>query len=164
MERQRDLREREMVTIADILHPSDITLDVPAAREQEAIFQIASLLKEDDRVADWNAFYAALSSKNPCIAAGAGFEISIPHARTDTVKSMVMSVGRSETGVATAGDEPNTRYIFVTGIPGAFATDYLRVIGAIARVFKNEAAEKQLRATRDPAEFLEILSSREMAL
>jgi len=132
-------------------------------REEEAIFHVASLLKDDRRVNDWNVFYASLNSKNSRIAEEPGFEICIPHARTSAVKEMVMSVGRSMPASSPVGATAKTQYIFVIGLPAALAADYLRVIGAIARVFKDARVEAQLRSAAQPEEFLAILASGEMS-
>lgn len=153
-----------MITISDILTPRQIELDLKPATQQEAIFHTASLLKEDDRVLDWNAFYNALTSKNPCVAAGEDFEICIPHARTQAVSSMVMSVGRSAAGISFPGSKSKIHYIFVIGVPAALAADYLRIIGALARVFKDTAAEKSLHDATNAGVFLEILTATEMKL
>lgn len=161
-----------MLTIAAILQPERILLDIPAgARDEEAIFHIASMLKEDPAVADWNTFYAALKSKQPCVAAGSGFEICIPHSRTSAVTGMVMSAARCHAAPAPAAGHggrhpvpPFIRYLFVIGVPVTLASEYLRIIGAIARIFKNETTEAQLRAAPTPASFLAILTSQEMTL
>jgi mannitol/fructose-specific phosphotransferase system IIA component (Ntr-type) len=153
-----------MITIADILHPRDIDLDLKSTNQEEAINHVASLLREDDRVTDWNAFYKGLGSKQPCVAAAGGTEICIPHTRTDSVTGMVMSVGRSSRGIEVKGADSPVHYVFVIGVPVALAADYLRIIGALARIFKDPAAKDALRKTSAPGEFLQLLASAEMKL
>ncbi len=153
-----------MITIGDILRKRHIDLDLKPTSQEEAIFQVASLLKEDERVLDWNKFYDGLKSKNPCVAAGSEFEICIPHARTDAVSSMIMSIGRSADGIKFPNSKDRIHYIFVIGVPIALAADYLRIIGALARIFKDVGAESSLRLAASAADFLEILTEREMKL
>src|SRR5215210_669109 len=151
-------RRRDLITIGDILRPRHIDLALTAASPEEAIFSVASLLKENEHVTDWNAFYRGLTSRNPCIAGGGEFELCIPHARTSAVDAMVMSVGRSDMGIAFANTTAKIHYIFVIGVPGTLAADYLRIIGALARIFKNSQAERALREAVDPEEFLATLT------
>lgn len=154
-----------MITIGDILHPRQIDLHLEAPTQEEAIFHVASLLKDDERIKDWTGFYNGLKSGNPCVAAGAEFQICIPHVRTNAVSTMVMAVGRSLEGVPVSkkkGDK--THYIFVAGVPTALAADYLRIIGALARVFSDRAAELQLRKAERPEDFLALLAAHEMKL
>lgn len=153
-----------MITTADIIRPAHINLEVKAASDEEAVFQVASLLKEDERVADWNQFYSNLTSRDSSLASGMDFEIRIPHARTGAVKGMVMSIGRYMSVASPELAKGKVHYIFVIGVPAALAGDYLRVIGAIARVLKDHKTEQQLRIATEPAEFLAILSSGEMSL
>lgn len=151
-----------MTTISDILEPEHIDLDLKMTNQHEAINHVASLLKEDERVTDWNAFYQGLLSRQPCLAGAGGTDICIPHARTDGVSGMVMSAGRSEAGIIVPDAEWPVRFIFVIGVPVALAADYLRIIGALTRIFKAAQNRDRLRQARQPAEFLELLAAAEM--
>jgi PTS system fructose-specific IIC component len=153
-----------MITIADILHTEQIDLDLKMTNQEEAINHVASLLKEDERVTDWNAFYRGLLTKQPCLAASGGSEICIPHTRTDSVTGMVMSAGRSRFGIIVPGVEWPVHFIFVIGVPVALASDYLRIIGAMTRIFRDTPAKDRLRYTQTPEEFLQLLASAEMKL
>jgi mannitol/fructose-specific phosphotransferase system IIA component (Ntr-type) len=153
-----------MTTIADILHPQDIDLELKTANQEEAINHVASLLKEDERIIDWNAFYKGLRSAEPCVAAAGGTEICIPHTRTDSVTGMVMSAGRAPKGIPVKGTDVPVHFVFVIGVPLALAADYLRIIGALARIFKDPAAKRALRQAPAAAEFLHLLASAEMKL
>lgn len=146
-----------MLTIADVLKPTQIDLDVKATNPEEAVFQVADLLQGDDRVLDRTKFYDALKAKTACVAEGDGFQVWIPHARTQWVSTMVMSVG-----VSRGADCIN--YIFVIGVPVPLAADYLRIIGALARIFRASGSEKALREIKTPDEFLAVLCSKEMNL
>jgi len=153
-----------MITIADILHPQDIDLELKSTNQEEAINHAASLLKEDERVTDWNEFYKGLGAKQPCVAAAGGTEICIPHVRTNSVTSMVMSVGRSLKGIAVKGADIPVHFVFVIGVPIALAADYLRIIGALARIFKDPAVKDKLRQAATAEEFLQLLATAEMKL
>ena len=129
-----------MITISDILHTDQIDLDLKMINQEEAIHHVASMLREDDRVKDWNVFYQGLSSTQPCLAAAGGTEICIPHTRTESVSNMVMSAGRSKAGIAVPGVEWPVHFIFVIGVPKELAADYLRIIGAMTRIFRDQTA------------------------
>ena len=153
-----------MITIGDVLRPEQIDLDLPEVNEEEAIFRVASMLKETRHVTDWNAFYSGLTSRAACVSAGKEFEICIPHARTSAVDTMVMSAGRSDGGIVFPRVKAKIHYIFVIGVPSALAADYLRIIGALARIFRNPVSEKALRNAPDAGSFLQILTQGEVAL
>ena len=153
-----------MLTIPDILNPRHVLLDLQAATGDEAVQKVASLLRQDERVRDWIGFYNSLKDLPHCIDATDDFEICIPHTRTDCVNTMVMSVGRSQAGVAFSKAGKPVRYIFCIGLPKEMASEDLRIIGAIARFFKDPAMIRRLDEASSATEFISILSEKEMAL
>jgi len=153
-----------MLTIPDILNPRHVALNLQAATGDEAIQQVASLLRQDERVRDWTGFYNTLKDRALCVETSANFQICIPHTRTDCVQNMVMSVGRSLEGVKFAGVTAPVRYIFCIGLPQEMAAEYLRIIGSIARFFKDPSIIARLDVSASPQEFIAILGEKEMAL
>jgi PTS system fructose-specific IIC component len=153
-----------MITIADILKPGNIELELKMTNQEEAVNHIASLLKEDERVKDWGGFYKGLSSNQPCLAAASGSDLCIPHTRTDTVTGMVMGAGRSKAGIVVPGGVRPVHFIFVIGVPVAMAADYLRIIGALTRVFRDEGMRAGMMEARTAEEFLKMLGAAEMKL
>ena len=154
-----------MITLADLLPATHVTLEVTATTPREAIDEVAALVKNDPGVDDWNALLAGVHAVAPCLPEiEGGFAICIPHTRGECVSSMVISVGRSAAGVAFPGVELPVRYVFCIAVPRALAADYLRIVGLLARVFKDPAAESELRAAATPADFIALLSRREAKL
>jgi mannitol/fructose-specific phosphotransferase system IIA component (Ntr-type) len=149
-------RRGDVITLRDILRVEHVDLGLGAMAQASAVQQVLGLLRGDERVVDWGRLTAAISAKATVAAEGAGFEICIPHARTDAVNAMVMGVGRCESVPG------KTTYLFVIGVPVALAADYLRIIGALARTFRDGVTEGKLRATDDAAEFVRLLADREM--
>ena len=150
-----------MITITDILLPGHIELDLQQTNHDEAILHVANLLKDDQRVADWPAFYEGLTARPPTFAQAGDFEICIPHARTNSVTSMIMGIGRSLEGIEIPGHAMKMRYIVVVGVPVACAAEYLRIVGALARIFKDPRSEAHLFTAKQPKTFLEILEEKD---
>ncbi|MCE9612007.1 MAG: PTS sugar transporter subunit IIA [Chthoniobacter sp.] len=154
-----------MITIADLLPAEHVLLDIAATTPQAAIDETAALMKSDPAVDDWAALLAGVQAVAPCLPEEAGgFSICIPHTRGECVSGMVMSVGRSAAGVVFPGVDLPVRYFFCIAVPRALAADYLRIVGLLARVFKNPADEAELRAAESPADFIALLSRREAKL
>ena len=154
-----------MITIGDLLHHDHILLDLRATQSKEAIDQVAALVKTNPAVLDWETLHKGVHASAPCLPEPAGgFALCIPHTRGECVNGMVMSVGRSETGIDFPGVELPVRYIFCIAVPRALAADYLRIVGLLARVFKDPQTEGALRAVQTEAEFIEVLTRREAKL
>ena len=56
------------------------------------------------------------------------------------------------------------RYLFCIALPPEMASDYLRIIGLLARIVKAPASEEQLRKAATPEEFVAILTRLEAKL
>lgn len=154
-----------MITIPDALGADHVLLDLRANTSDEAIAEVAGLLRDDPRVTDWAAFYKELRAHVPCRVADAGtFTICLPHARTEAVSELVMSAARVSAPIPFAGAKTPVRYVFCLGAPKALAADYLRVAGALMRILSDAGAEERLRLARTPQEFLDVLSATEMKL
>ena len=155
-----------MITIEDILHPKHIILELGQASPEELVYKVAMLLKSDPHVKDWQAFYEGLQARDSCIFEEPGTRLCIPHVRTNSVDMMVMAVGRSTIPPDASDPDslPATQYTFVIGVPIALASDYLRIIGALARIFKDKTAADRLQSATTAAAFLSVLVKKEMVL
>ena len=154
-----------MITIGDLLRPDHIALQTKAAEPKSAIEEVAALLKGAPAVLDWNALLKGVHASAPCLPEpGGGFALCIPHTRGECVSAMVMSVGRSEAGIVFPGVDLPVRYVFCIAVPRALAADYLRIVGLLARVFKDPVSESELRTVVTGTEFIELLSRREAKL
>ena len=152
-----------MITIGDILLSKHILLDLESRTQAKAIAKVAELLESDNRVKDWERLDAGLLPGSACMANGSGSGICIAHLRTDAVSAMIMGVGRSMVGIP-GDDGTRIRLVFVIGVPVALASDYLRIIGALARIFRSEKGETALLKAQTAEEFLETLCTLEMEM
>jgi len=153
-----------MIPISEILTPPHINLALAATSQAEGVDEVVSKLNGDPRVLDWGALKLAIDERNaPAISCGA-CGICIAHARTNAVQSLVMAAGRSSEGLASTSVTEQVRLIFVAGIPAAFHSEYLRVVGAIARLCSDKALLNKLLTVQEPEKFVELLSSAEAKL
>lgn len=153
-----------MITIGDILSPKHILLDLATDTKTKAISKVAEMLETDERMNDWERFYTSLIPGTSCMANDSGSGICIAHVRTDAVNGMIMAAGRSIDGVPFEENGMHVRLVFVIGVPVALASDYLRIIGALARIFRTEKGEAALLNAQTREEFLETLCTLEMEM
>jgi len=153
-----------MITIADILTPEHILLGLKAETRVRALSKVADLLEHDDQMRDWNQFYKGIMAGASCITNDNGSGICIAHVRSEAVGGMVMAAAQLPQGVPF--DEAGTlvHLIFVIGVPVALASDYLRIIGALARIFRTEKGSNALLGAATTQVFLERLCTLEMEM
>ena len=75
-----------------------------------------------------------------------------------------MSVGRSAGGIVFPKLTDPVRLVFVAGIPGAFTSEYLRIVGAIVRICRDRRQLDRLLTIKEPERFVSLLSSGEVKL
>jgi PTS system nitrogen regulatory IIA component len=154
-----------MITVGDLLHHGHVALQIRATNPTGAIDEIAALVKNNPAVLDWETLLKGVHASAPCLPEpSGGFALCIPHTRGECVSGMVMSAGRSETGIVFPGVAWPVRYLFCIAVPRALAADYLRIVGLLARVFKDRQTEETLRSAETASEFVELLTRREAKL
>jgi mannitol/fructose-specific phosphotransferase system IIA component (Ntr-type) len=137
-----------MNRIREILLPKQILLNVKATTREEAITQVGDSLKGDNRIIDWPGFSQSLGECERSSKVNVGLGLTIPHGRTDTVTSMVMAFGRLAEPIRRG---PATiRFVLVIGIPETMDADYLRLVGALMRSFRDGHLRKALETAKTP--------------
>ena len=153
-----------MTPIADVLQPDHVVLTLAAQDPASAIDEVLGRLEGDERVKNFAALReAVLTQPAPAIAEN-GCGICIAHGRTESVTSLVIAAGRSARGIVFSKLSEPVKLVFVAGIPAAFTSEYLRIVGAIVRMCRDRRQLNRLLTTKDPERFVALLSSGEVKL
>ncbi len=128
--------------ISSLLKPEQIKLELVQTKRCNAINEVAQLLQANPNVTNFAGFYEELLARERIESTCLGNEIAFPHARTDSLKGMVLAIGRSATGVWFENSGQSVKLIFVIGTPKRMVTDYLSVVGGLARLLKDPATRR----------------------
>jgi len=147
-----------MNLIAESLRSKDLRLALKATDHRDALEEVLSGFRSDARVRDWEKLRASLQTdsanetfrENPSA-------MFLHHSRTESVTGLILAVGRSKEGLSIAGREEKIHLIFVAAMPTAMNNDYLRILGAVARVCREPSSFQELLNAEDPAGFLSVL-------
>lgn len=124
----------------------------------DALEEILHPLRSDVRVRDWEKLRATLLSNpqndNFREVPGAMF---LHHGRTESVSELVLAVGRSTIGIAVPGLKEPIHLVFVAAIPAALNNEYLRILGAIARVCRDPQTLRDMLDLKNTSQFLHLL-------
>lgn len=153
-----------MTPIADVLQPDHVVLALEARDPVGAIEEVLRRLEDDERVKSFLALREAVLEQPAPVIAENGSGICIAHGRTESVTSLVMAAGRSAGGISFPKLREPVRLVFVAGIPGAFTSEYLRIVGAIVRFCRDRRQLDRLLSTKEPERFVALLSSGEVKL
>lgn len=114
----------------NLIEPGCVGLELVASSRDEAVGAAVDLLQGDRRIGGWDDFVAAVKAR-PIVDFGSG-DICLAHGRGGTIKGLAFAAARIRPGPGAPSGVP--RLVFVFGIPAAMAEEYLRSVGALARV------------------------------
>lgn len=153
-----------MTPIGDILQPEHVNLSLSAAGKLEAVEEVLSKLNGDPRVKDFEAFRKVVINRDAAAISENGWGICIAHGRTEMVSELIMAAGRSAAGISCRDVPDPVRLVFVAGIPSAFNSEYLRIVGAIARICRDKHQIDRLLAAKTAEQFISLLGAGEVKL
>lgn len=149
--------------IAALLKPEAINLNLQARHKTDALREVASLLAQGKRVANFETFFNEILEREHISNTALGHDVAIPHARTEQCREILIAVGRSAAGVDfESKSDPQVRLIFLIGTPKQMVTEYLSVVGNLARLLRQDSLREQLLAAADPGAFIKLLDAAEL--
>ncbi|RKY39790.1 MAG: hypothetical protein DRP76_03040 [Candidatus Omnitrophota bacterium] len=149
--------------VSPFLKEERIILELKAKTKEEAIKEVASLLKDASEIINLDDFLKEVFEREKIGSTGIGKGIAIPHARTDNVKKFVIAIGKSEKGIEfQAVDKRPVKIIFLMGTPKEEGLDeYLKILAHLMRLIDKEAFRSSLFSAKTAKEIIEIFKSAE---
>ncbi len=151
--------------ISDLIRKEYVSLQLTATSKNEAIHEVAQLAKGHPLLGDFQSFCRAIYERESTGTISIGYGVALPHARTEQVKDLLIVVGRLVEGITfDPTDEMPVRLIFLVGIPKKMATEYLRLVGTLARHLKMDSLRQKLLAANDPEALIQAFVENEASL
>ena len=145
------------ITISSLLRPELVELNLTAGSMDEAIRATAGLLAQRAEVLDFTRFCDELLMREKLCTTAIGNGVAFPHARSDSVREIVMAVGRSAAGVEFEDGAQRVHLLFVIGTPKERVREYLALVGQLARQLKSSTLCEDLLKAKSAEEFLSRL-------
>jgi fructose-specific phosphotransferase system IIA component len=144
--------EKPKMKILDYLREERMLLELKARTKDEAIRELATLLRDAEEIADFGAFLTDVFEREKLATTGIGNEAAIPHARSDAVNRFVIAFGRSREGVEFDSlDGKPVKLIFLMGTPKEKQLgDYLKVLAHLSRILRARSFRDSLLEASDP--------------
>lgn len=148
--------------VAMLLRPEAINLSLQARNKTDALREVATLLQKANCVSDFDAFFQEILERERVSNTALGHDVAIPHARTEQCTEILIAVGRSLEGIDfDAKDGQPVRLIFLIGTPKQMVTEYLRVVGNLARLLRQDQLRQNLLEAPDTATFIKLVDQAE---
>ncbi len=119
------------------VNAATVRLGLSAASRDEAVDATAGLLRGDPRVVSWEEFRSAIGERQVVELGGSdACAVCLAHGRSGGVTELALAAARLAAPVD-GGDGRRIGLVFVFAIPLTMAEEYLRAVGALARVCGN---------------------------
>ncbi len=143
---------------AGLVSPDHVLLDLAATTREEAVRAVAGLLRADGQIANWDQFWASVGPRQIVDLKGGGCGVCLAHGRDSSVSALRLAAGRLAVPLEVPGG-PALRMVFVFAIPATMSEEYLRNVGALARICREPEKTAALLAAATPAEFAGLLDA-----
>lgn len=147
-----------MNTLSASLRPKDIHLHLKATNCGDALEEVLSPLRSDSRVRDWEKLRSSLLANTRIETSTADRRTMIlHHGRTESVSGLVLALGRSDAGFLIPDSGSKIHLLVVAAIPETLNNEYLRILGAIARVCGEPETFERLIEAPDASKIIKLL-------
>lgn len=143
-----------MIRIRGTLLPENILLNLNVQSRADAVQKVAETLRDDFRISNWEEFMGTLRAREAVGKVNLELGLTLPHVRTSAVTKMLMAFGRT-TGPVQDGNVP-IQFVILIGVPGAMDSEYLRLVGTLMRVFRDDKLRRDLLHAEDPEEIIRV--------
>ena len=145
------------IALAELIDPRQIVLNLRARAQSEALREIVDFLVANGKVENAEGFVNKLQQRERTNSTYAADGVAFPHARTKLVEQIVLGIGRSEAGIPWTGKGEVAHLIFLIAVPERLISDYLVVVGAIARITKDRPLRTLLLHAENVDDFIATL-------
>ena len=145
------------IALADLLDPRQVTLNLRARTRTDALREIVDLVVANQKIENPEKFLDELHAREQTNSTYAADGVAFPHARTKLVDEIVLGIGRSESGIPWTGKGEVAHLIFLIAVPERLISDYLVVVGAIARITKDRPLRTLLLHAETADDFIATL-------
>ena len=148
--------------IADYIKVEAIELDLKSKNKNSVIKELYENIKKLGLVKDEEGALKDLFAREEMGSTGIGKNVALPHAKTDAVDELIMTVGISREGIEYGGiDEENVNIFFMFLCPMDKSQEYLKTLARISRLIREDKFREKLIKSKTPNEIVEIILTEE---
>jgi fructose-specific phosphotransferase system IIA component len=138
------------MAVSSILRKDCCILELQGKNKKDVINEIGEELKRTKKIKDYQQFIKDVLKREKLGSTGIGNKIAIPHARTDSVKDIVIGFGKTKPGIDfKALDGEKVNLIFLMGANPKQLNLYLRILAEISKLLMNEGFRQSLIEAKD---------------
>ena len=135
-----------------------IVFDLKAASKESVIEELVDLINVSNMVSDKDRLLKDIKDREELVTTGIGYGVAFPHAKTKSVKGIVIAFGRSNDGIDfEAIDHKPVNLFFIIAAPEDAIGAHLNVMSRLSYLMKSEENRQTLMTVTSPGEVLELI-------
>ncbi|AZV57549.1 PTS sugar transporter subunit IIA [Clostridium sp. AWRP] len=143
----------------DIINGDLVVLDLEASSKEEVIRKLSKLIEKQDKLIDFDGYVKQVFEREEDFPTSIGFDVAIPHGKSDSVKSAAVAFARLKKEVKWS-EEESVKYVFLIAVPEKEAGDrHLQILAQLSRKIMREEFRTKLQEASSIEEILEALDS-----
>ena len=148
--------------IADYIKVEAIELELKSKNKNSVIRELYEKIRKLGIVKDEDLALKALFVREEMGSTGIGKNVALPHAKTEAVEDLIITVGISREGIEYGAiDEENVNIFFMFVCPMDRNQAYLKTLARISRLIREDRFREDLMKAKTPEEIVEIISTEE---
>jgi fructose PTS system EIIA component len=148
----------EEIAMDEIMNKNLIVLDMEAKSKEEVIRKLAKVIQNSGRLNDYEGYTAQVFDREKEFPTAIGFDVAIPHGKTDCVNTAAVAFARLKDCVAWS-DEEKARYVFLIAVPASQAEDkHLQILAQLSRSIMREEFREKLKNASSVEEILNTIT------
>jgi fructose-specific phosphotransferase system IIA component len=139
-----------------------ISFDLKGNTKEEIIKELVELAGNSDLVKNKEELLKSVLDREKLVTTGVGYNVAFPHAKTKSVRGVVIAFGRKSEGVDfEAMDRKPVNLFFLIAAPEDAIGAHLNVMAKLSFLMKNEKNRQKLLKAKYKEDLIEILDSDE---
>ncbi len=135
-----------------------IVFDLKADSKESVIEELVDLINVSNMVSDRDMLLKDIKDREELVTTGIGYGVAFPHAKTRSVKGIVIAFGRSNEGIDfEAIDHKQVNLFFIIAAPEDAIGAHLNVMSRLSYLMKSEENRQTLMTVTSPGEVLELI-------
>jgi fructose PTS system EIIBC or EIIC component len=151
-----------MIRLSRFIDDKLISFDLKGNTKEEIIGELVELASTSELVKNKDELLKAVLDREKLVTTGVGYNVAFPHAKTKSVRGVVIAFGRKNEGVDfEAMDRKPVNLFFLIAAPEDAIGAHLNVMAKLSFLMKNEKNRQRLLKAKYKEDLIEVLDSDE---
>ncbi|MEE8149548.1 MAG: PTS sugar transporter subunit IIA, partial [candidate division Zixibacteria bacterium] len=135
-----------------------VVFDLRSDSKDGVIEELVDLINDSNMVSDREMLLKDIKDREELVTTGIGYGVAFPHAKTKSVKGIVIAFARSNQGIDfEAIDHKPVHLFFIIAAPEDAIGAHLNVMSRLSYLMKSEENRQKLMTVTSPGEVLELI-------